>query len=131
MASEHPSVMSFRHELTRRGGTGDVVILPDAVHTAALAAKRRLLAMAPTSQPSAVGGECGRVDGVGQDDHLTGAAAPGELILNAGDRRMLSRSPCREPSQHGLRLLQEGTLSRRQMPAISDQRLRVLVATRG
>ncbi|KRF36243.1 YbaK/EbsC family protein [Nocardioides sp. Soil805] len=38
MASEHPSVISFRDELTRRGGTGDVVILPDAVHTAALAA---------------------------------------------------------------------------------------------
>ena len=39
MASEHPSVISFRHELDRRGGTGDVVILPDAVHTAALAAQ--------------------------------------------------------------------------------------------
>ncbi len=38
MASEHPSVINFRDELTRRGGTGDVVILPDAVHTAALAA---------------------------------------------------------------------------------------------
>ena len=38
MASEHPSVIDFRDELTRRGGTGDVVILPDAVHTAALAA---------------------------------------------------------------------------------------------
>lgn len=38
MASEHPSIISFRDELTRRGGTGDVVILPDAVHTAALAA---------------------------------------------------------------------------------------------
>ena len=39
MASEHPSVIGFRDELTRRGGTGDVVILPDAVHTAALAAQ--------------------------------------------------------------------------------------------
>ncbi len=39
MASEHPSIISFRDELTRRGGTGDVVILPDAVHTAALAAE--------------------------------------------------------------------------------------------
>jgi prolyl-tRNA editing enzyme YbaK/EbsC (Cys-tRNA(Pro) deacylase) len=38
MASEHPSVSSFRDELARRGGTGEVVILPDAVHTAALAA---------------------------------------------------------------------------------------------
>jgi prolyl-tRNA editing enzyme YbaK/EbsC (Cys-tRNA(Pro) deacylase) len=38
MTSEHPSVIGFRDELTRRGGTGDVVILPDAVHTAALAA---------------------------------------------------------------------------------------------
>jgi prolyl-tRNA editing enzyme YbaK/EbsC (Cys-tRNA(Pro) deacylase) len=38
MASEHPSINGFRDELARRGGTGDVVILPDAVHTAALAA---------------------------------------------------------------------------------------------
>jgi prolyl-tRNA editing enzyme YbaK/EbsC (Cys-tRNA(Pro) deacylase) len=38
MSTEHASITSFRGELTRRGGTGDVVILPDSVHTAALAA---------------------------------------------------------------------------------------------
>lgn len=38
MSSEHPSITSFRGDLVRRGGTGDVVILPDSVHTAALAA---------------------------------------------------------------------------------------------
>ncbi|WP_426244185.1 YbaK/EbsC family protein [Nocardioides sp. LHG3406-4] len=39
MASEHPSITSFRTEHARRGGAGDVVILPDSVHTAALAAQ--------------------------------------------------------------------------------------------
>lgn len=34
----HPSVVRFREEHTQRGGTGDIVILPDSVHTAALAA---------------------------------------------------------------------------------------------
>ncbi len=38
MTTEHPTITRFRDEHTRRGGTGDVVILPDAVHTAALAA---------------------------------------------------------------------------------------------
>lgn len=38
MSSEHPAITSFRDELIRRGGTGEVVILPDSVHTAALAA---------------------------------------------------------------------------------------------
>lgn len=39
MTNEHPSVTSFRAELGRLGGTGEVVILPDSVHTAALAAE--------------------------------------------------------------------------------------------
>lgn len=39
MSSEHSSITSFRAELARRGGTGEVVILPDSVHTAALAAE--------------------------------------------------------------------------------------------
>src|SRR5688500_3989242 len=39
MSSEHPAITSFRDELRRRGGTGDVVILPDSVHTAVLAAE--------------------------------------------------------------------------------------------
>lgn len=38
MSSEHPSITSFRDELTRLGGTGQVIILPDSAHTAALAA---------------------------------------------------------------------------------------------
>jgi prolyl-tRNA editing enzyme YbaK/EbsC (Cys-tRNA(Pro) deacylase) len=36
---EHPSIASFREELARLGGTGRVVVLPDSVHTAALAAE--------------------------------------------------------------------------------------------
>jgi prolyl-tRNA editing enzyme YbaK/EbsC (Cys-tRNA(Pro) deacylase) len=36
--TEHPSVVRFREEHAARGGVGDIVILPDSVHTAALAA---------------------------------------------------------------------------------------------
>jgi prolyl-tRNA editing enzyme YbaK/EbsC (Cys-tRNA(Pro) deacylase) len=39
MTSEHSSITRFREELARRGGTGHVVVLPDSVHTAALAAE--------------------------------------------------------------------------------------------
>jgi prolyl-tRNA editing enzyme YbaK/EbsC (Cys-tRNA(Pro) deacylase) len=35
---EHPSITRFRTELARLGGTGRIVVLPDSVHTAALAA---------------------------------------------------------------------------------------------
>jgi prolyl-tRNA editing enzyme YbaK/EbsC (Cys-tRNA(Pro) deacylase) len=38
-SSGHPSVTRFRTELAARGGTGQVVVLPDSVHTAALAAE--------------------------------------------------------------------------------------------
>lgn len=38
MSTEHRAITSFRDELTRRGGAGEVVILPDSAHTAALAA---------------------------------------------------------------------------------------------
>ncbi|GAA4806095.1 YbaK/EbsC family protein [Nocardioides caeni] len=38
MSTEHPSIARFREEHQRRGGTGEIVILPDSVHTAALAA---------------------------------------------------------------------------------------------
>ena len=38
MTAEHPSIARFRSELTARGGTGEIVILPESVHTAALAA---------------------------------------------------------------------------------------------
>jgi prolyl-tRNA editing enzyme YbaK/EbsC (Cys-tRNA(Pro) deacylase) len=37
--SEHPSIALFRSELDARGGTGRIVVLPDSVHTAALAAE--------------------------------------------------------------------------------------------
>ena len=39
MSVEHPSVARFRAEHARCGGTGRIVILPDSVHTAALAAE--------------------------------------------------------------------------------------------
>ena len=38
-ATEHASVARFRTELIARGGTGRIVVLPDSVHTAALAAE--------------------------------------------------------------------------------------------
>jgi prolyl-tRNA editing enzyme YbaK/EbsC (Cys-tRNA(Pro) deacylase) len=37
--TEHPSIAHFRRELEARGGTGRIVVLPDSVHTAALAAE--------------------------------------------------------------------------------------------
>jgi prolyl-tRNA editing enzyme YbaK/EbsC (Cys-tRNA(Pro) deacylase) len=39
MSAEHPTIRRFRDEHQRRGGTGEIVILPDSVHTAALAAE--------------------------------------------------------------------------------------------
>jgi len=36
--AEHPAITAFRDVLHRHGSTGEVVILPDSVHTAALAA---------------------------------------------------------------------------------------------
>ena len=39
MPTEPPAITRFRDELARRGGTGEVVVLPDSVHTAALAAE--------------------------------------------------------------------------------------------
>ena len=37
--TEHASVSSFRSALAATGGTGRIVVLPDSVHTAALAAE--------------------------------------------------------------------------------------------
>jgi prolyl-tRNA editing enzyme YbaK/EbsC (Cys-tRNA(Pro) deacylase) len=37
-AAEHASIARFRTELERRGGQGRIVVLPDSVHTAQLAA---------------------------------------------------------------------------------------------
>ncbi len=39
MPDEHPSIARFRAELAARGGTGEIVVLPDSVNTAALAAE--------------------------------------------------------------------------------------------
>jgi len=39
MPDEHPSIRAFRDELHRRGAAGPVVVLPEAAHTAALAAQ--------------------------------------------------------------------------------------------
>nr|WP_278256189.1 YbaK/EbsC family protein [Nocardioides convexus] len=39
MSAEHPSITRFRAEHQARGGEGEIVILPDTVHTAALAAE--------------------------------------------------------------------------------------------
>ncbi|WP_249410992.1 YbaK/EbsC family protein [Nocardioides faecalis] len=39
MSADHPSVVRFRAAHRERGGTGEIVILPDSVHTAALAAE--------------------------------------------------------------------------------------------
>jgi prolyl-tRNA editing enzyme YbaK/EbsC (Cys-tRNA(Pro) deacylase) len=39
MSDEHPAIAHFRSDLERRGGTGRIVVLPDSVHTAALAAE--------------------------------------------------------------------------------------------
>ncbi|MEI2811311.1 MAG: YbaK/EbsC family protein [Nocardioides sp.] len=36
--TEHPSIAHFRTEHTRLGGSGEIVTLPESVHTAALAA---------------------------------------------------------------------------------------------
>ncbi|HET6152496.1 MAG TPA: YbaK/EbsC family protein [Marmoricola sp.] len=39
MTDEHPSIARFRSTWTALGGTGEIVVLPDSVHTAALAAE--------------------------------------------------------------------------------------------
>ncbi len=39
MPADHPSIALFREEHQRLGGEGEIVILPDSVHTAALAAE--------------------------------------------------------------------------------------------
>ncbi len=39
MSTEHAAITRFREEHSRRRGTGEVVVLPESVHTAALAAE--------------------------------------------------------------------------------------------
>ncbi len=71
MSSEHPAITSFRDDLHRRGGTGNVVILPDSVHTAALAAQ-------------ALGCEVGAI----ANSLLFDAGGTPVLILTSGDHRV-------------------------------------------
>lgn len=37
--ADHPSIEKFRAALAEKGGTGEIVVLPDSVHTAVLAAE--------------------------------------------------------------------------------------------
>ena len=71
MTTEHPSITRFRDAHARRGGTGEVVILPDAVHTAALAA-------------AALGCEVGAI----ANSLLFDAAGTPVLILTSGAHRV-------------------------------------------
>ncbi|MGZ4495982.1 MAG: YbaK/EbsC family protein [Nocardioides sp.] len=71
MTGEHPTITRFRDEHARRGGTGEVVILPDSVHTAALAAE-------------ALGCEVGAI----ANSLLFDAAGSPVLILTSGAHRV-------------------------------------------
>lgn len=71
MPTEHPAITRFRDEHARRGGTGEIVILPESVHTAALAAE-------------ALGCEVGAIaNSLVFDDHGTPV-----LILTSGAHRV-------------------------------------------
>jgi prolyl-tRNA editing enzyme YbaK/EbsC (Cys-tRNA(Pro) deacylase) len=71
MPPEHPAVTRFRSELAARGGAGRVVVLPDSVHTAALAAQ-------------ALGCEVGAI----ANSLLFDAAGSPVLILTSGSHRV-------------------------------------------
>ena len=69
--NEHPSITAFRTELARLDGTGEIVVLPDSVHTAALAAE-------------ALGCEVGAI----ANSLLFDAAGEPVLILTSGAHRV-------------------------------------------
>ena len=71
MPDEHPSIARFRAELAARGGTGEIVVLPDSVHTAALAAE-------------ALGCEVGAI----ANSLLFDAGGEPVLILTSGSHRV-------------------------------------------
>lgn len=71
MTTDHPSISRFRDEHARRGGAGEIVILPDSVHTAALAAQ-------------ALGCEVGAI----ANSLLFDAAGHPVLILTSGAHRV-------------------------------------------
>lgn len=68
---DHPSITRFRVEHERRGGAGEIVILPDSVHTAALAAE-------------ALGCEVGAI----ANSLLFEAAGTPVLVLTSGAHRV-------------------------------------------
>lgn len=74
MSADHPSISRFRAEHARRGGAGEIVILPDAVHTAALAAE-------------ALGCEVGAI----ANSLLFDAGGSPVLILTSGAHRVDTR----------------------------------------
>ena len=71
VSTEHPSIVRFREAHSRLGGTGEIVILPDSVHTAALAAE-------------ALGCEVGAI----ANSLLFDADGPPVLILTSGAHRV-------------------------------------------
>ena len=78
MSTEHPSIIRFREAHTRLGGTGEIVILPDSVHTAALAAE-------------ALGCEVGAI----ANSLLFDADGAPVLILTSGAHRVDTAQPPR------------------------------------
>ena len=71
MTTEHASISRFRAELSARGGTGEIVVLPDSVHTAVLAA-------------AALGCEVGAI----ANSLLFDADGSAVLILTSGSHRV-------------------------------------------
>lgn len=71
MTSEHPSITRFRAEHQRLGGTGEIVTLPESVHTAVLAAE-------------ALGCQVGAI----ANSLLFDADGAPILILTSGDHRV-------------------------------------------
>ena len=69
--TEHPAITRFRSALDARGGAGRIVVLPDSVHTAALAAE-------------ALGCEVGAI----ANSLLFDAGGAPVLILTSGSHRV-------------------------------------------
>jgi prolyl-tRNA editing enzyme YbaK/EbsC (Cys-tRNA(Pro) deacylase) len=86
MSADHLSISRFRAEHARRGGTGEIVILPDAVHTAALAAE-------------ALGCEVGAI----ANSLLFEADGGPVLILTSGAHRVDTGKVCAEVGVSRLR----------------------------
>jgi prolyl-tRNA editing enzyme YbaK/EbsC (Cys-tRNA(Pro) deacylase) len=89
MPDEHPSILRFREEHERRGGAGEIVILPDNVHTAALAAE-------------ALGCDVGAI----ANSLVFDADGSPVLILTSGDHRVDTTSTARRVGVSALRRAQ-------------------------